>query len=93
MTASTFDPRRRLTIHQARRLARSIQSPADVKAQLADMRAREEAAREKIARETPPADRLVRSPNRRASSWFAPMAMIAVLALVAMGYVAAVVPR
>ena len=88
MTASTFDPRRRLTIQQARRLARSIQSPADVKAQIADM-----SAREKIARETPPADRLVRSPNRRASSWFAPMAMIAVLALVAMGYVTAVVPR
>ena len=88
MTALTFNPRQRLTIQQARRLARSIQSPGDVSAQLADMRAREDAARVPV--DTAP---LVRSPPRRASSWFAPVALLAVLAVVAMVYVVAMVPR
>ena len=78
-----FNPRRPLTIQQARRLARSIQSPADVAAQLAELRAREEAARQ-------PADAapLVRSRDRKASSrWTDGLVLIAGLAVVALVYV------
>ena len=79
-----FNPRRPLTIQQARRLARSIQSPADVDAQLAELRAREEAARQ-------PADAapLVRTRDRKASSrWADGFVLLAGLAVVALLYVA-----
>ena len=79
-----FNPRRPLTIQQARRLARSIQSPADVDAQLADMRAREEAARVPV--DTVP---LSRTPARKASSgWSDGLVLVACLAVVALLYVA-----
>ena len=78
-----FNPRRPLTITQARRLARSIQSPADVAAQLTELRAREEAARQ-------PADAapLVRTRDRKASSrWTDGLVLLAGLAVVALIYV------
>jgi hypothetical protein len=83
MTTTTFNPRNRLTIQQARRLACSIQSPDDVTAQLADMRAREEAARAPVD-----AVPLTRTRARKASSgWSDAALLVAALAVVAMAYV------
>ena len=95
MTALTFNPRSRLTIQQARRLARSIQSPADVSALIATAEERERAARlvDELDYDVSPGAVLDRTPRRRASSWFAPVALLAVLAVVAMVYVVAMVPR
>jgi len=84
-----FDPRRRLTTDELRRLGTTLQlrDRAALEHQIADMRAREDAAR---AVEPPP--RMASRP-RRTSNARVGFGGLAVLAVVAVVYWLAVVPR